>query len=357
MAEKALSEAAAHDGLENERYKSEARLTSPRTNNLLPVFAEIALGNASRPDIADAVPDPALLSEDLDTLSFAVYLANYTGIFHRHLHASVPFFAEEECRLGLAISRYATDHSKRKGRPTKFWSFGSAEAPMARAAVRHAEGALQAHCSSENTENFGDLRARPEKDISIEVGPFYDLTHETFGDMTGTSALDVSYDIIFEHTCFQMHHKERAAPLRILKERLEGDGIFLIYEKLRDYDVDAYQAREQEKDRDFKARFFSEREVETKKSSILTYMEECQVYSEELVAAIRPVAKHIVRVWQSGNFFGFVASNSEENLKDFIGRLTLPFVENKSYRAGLPQSLGEPLGQIPEFRDSRLSND
>ncbi|MFD5035172.1 hypothetical protein ACFWM0_32850 [Streptomyces sp. NPDC058405] len=355
MAEKALNDVAAHDGLDNEQYKSEARLTSPRTNNLLPVFAEIALGNASRPDIADAIPDPALLSEDLDTLAFAVYLANYTGIFHRHLHASVPFFAEEECRLGLAISQYATDLAKRKGYPTKFWSFGSAEAPMARAAVRHAEGALQAHCSSENTENFGDLRARPESNVSIEVGPFYDLTHETFGEMTGTSAPALSYDIIFEHTCFQMHHKERAAPLRILRERLENDGIFLIYEKLRDHDVDAYQAREQEKDREFKARFFSAQEVETKKSSILTYMEECQVYAEDLVAAIRPVAKYIVRVWQSGNFFGFVASNSEENLRDFIGYLSQPFVENKTYLAELPQSLGAPLTKPVEFRKGRMS--
>ncbi|MFJ7095886.1 hypothetical protein ACIQWL_37545 [Streptomyces mirabilis] len=355
MPEKALTDAGAHDGLDDEQYKREARLTSPRTTNLLTVFAEIALGNAARPDIADAIPDPALLSEDIDTLAFAVHLSNFTGIFHRHLHASVPFFAEEECRLGLAMSRYAADHTKRKGRPTKFWSFGSAEAPMARAAVRHAEGALQAHCSSENTENFGDLRARPESNISIEVGPFYDLKHETFGEMTGTTAASVSYDIIFEHTCFQMHHKERAAPMRILRERLEDDGILLIYEKLLDHDVDAYQAREEEKDREFKARFFSEREVEVKKSSILTYMENCQVYSEELTAALRPVAKYIVRVWQSGNFFGFVASNSEENLRDFIGHLTQPFVENKGYCTGLPQSLGATLAQPVEFRESGLS--
>jgi hypothetical protein len=332
------------------RYMADARRTAPRTTTLLPVFAQIALGNAGRPGIADAIPDPELLIRDVDTLAFAVYLQNYTGIFHKHLNASVPFFAEEQCRLGLVISRYATLNAQRKGQPMKFWSFGSAEAPMARAAARHASGNLRAHCSSENTENFGDLRARPERYLTFEVGPFYDLKHSEFADMMSIASENVLYDIIFEHTCFQMHHPNRVAPLQILRRRLEDDGILLIYEKILDHDTDAYRRREEEKDAAFKARFFSQDQIQSKRTDILVYMEKCQVYLEELVEAIKPMTKYIVMIWRSGNFIGIAASNSAQNLKEFTGLLPGPFVENSEYLRGLPLQLGELLESQPNFR-------
>lgn len=333
-------------------YIEAARRTGPRTTNLLPVFAEIALGNSGRPDIADAIPDPYLLGEDISTLAFAVYLQNYTGIFHRHLNASVPFFAEEQCRIGLAISRYADDLARHAGRPARFWSFGSAEAPMARAAVRHSGGCLQAHCSSENTENFNDLRARSESDISIEVGAFYELTHSSFDKMCGESK--ARYDLIFEHTCFQMHHPDRRAPLQIVSEKLADDGIFLIYEKILDTDMAAYESREIEKDEGFKKRFFSEDSINSKKTDILTYMQQCQVHLPVLVEALAAVAKHAYLIWRSGNFIGIAASNSDNALSRFIGLLTDPFIENPVYRQGLPESLCAPLPYSPTFRKKSI---
>jgi tRNA (cmo5U34)-methyltransferase len=291
-----------------------------------------------------------LLMRDVDTLAFAIYLQNFTGIFHRHLNASVPFFAEEQCRLGLAISRYAAINCRRVDRATKFWSFGSAEAPMARAAARHAAGSLRVHCSSENTENFGDLRARPEQNLTFEVGPFYDLKHSDFGRMASLGDARVKYDIIFEHTCFQMHHPDRVAPLQILRRRLEGDGILLIYEKLLDHNLEAYRQREAEKDIGFKGRFFSQGEIQAKRADILGYMEKCQVYLEDLVSAIRPVARYVVMIWKSGNFMGIAASDSARNLNEFIELLPAPFVENSEYLKGLPTALGAPFDVAPKFR-------
>jgi tRNA (cmo5U34)-methyltransferase len=337
---------------EIEDYKRQARATAPRTNKLLPVFAEIALGRASRPDVADPIPDHILLSRDIDTLRFALHVVNYTGIFHRHLNASVPYFGEEQCRLGLAIANYAIHVRNLHERAARLWSFGSAEAPMARAAVRYAEGDLKAHCSSENPENFLDLRARPEAGISIESGPFYDLTHEPFAALSELQPHNVRYDLIFEHTCFQMHHPDRRAPIAIINDRLTDDGILLIYEKLLDPDVDAYQRREKEKDVRFKSKYFSDAEIGLKKDQILGDMERCQAHHGQLMDAINSVARYIVMVWRSGNFMGFAASNSETNLQHFVSLLPQQFVAGDHYGDGLPMSVRGAFNAQPRFKDS-----
>lgn len=320
-------------------YTVEARL-GPRVTHLLPVFGSIALGMSGAPDIGDVTLDTALVEDD-DALGFYEYLARTTETFHRHLNASIPFFLEEQCRLGAAISRYAALNSARLGRPLLLWSLGSAEGPMARAVAAHARGSVRVLCSSENEQNFRGLRTRPETNVAFEVGPFYDVTHGWFNQVD----LPRRYDVIFEHTSFQMHHPDRLAPLLLLRRRLSGDGILLLYEKIMD-DTDLYRRREQEKDVRFKARFFSPREVETKKRTVLRDMERCQSRLDRLTAACRSVARHVCLIWRSGNFVGIAASNDSDSLRQFVALLPPPAVENSEYLTGLPHEVGESAGPL-----------
>jgi hypothetical protein len=186
--------------------------------------------------------------------------------------------------------------------------------------------------------------------VSFEVGSFYHVQHAEFKQIAPSGEDEVAYDLIFEHTCFQMHHPDRVAPMRILQRRLEDDGILLIYEKVLDHDAEAYKRREEEKDLAFKSRFFSQREIQAKRTDILSYMEKCQVYLDQLVEAISPVARYIIQIWRSGNFIGIVASNSGPNIGQFISLFPKPFVENAAYLEGLPLQLGEPLEDLPKFR-------
>lgn len=332
-----------------EEYIAELRTQSNFGSELLPVFNKLVAGSVGRPELGDAFPSPELLIRDIDSLAFAPYYQNATETFHEHLHASIPGYAEDQCRLGSAISRYAMNHVNRTGRPLDLWSLGACESPLARAVARHAGGdVLRSHCSSQASEVFAELARFPEKDpnVSFEVAPFYAAQHPHLPPGEG-------YDIIFEETHFQMLHPNRIGPLEILSQKLRDDGVMLLYQKFLSDTKEEYERREIEKDKVYKSRYFSDEQIQSKHDMILTHMENGQVYLEDFLSATKRVAKYIVMIWRSGNFAGIAASNDSRNLAEFIGLLPQQFVENPMYSRGLPINLGDPLDVTLRFRPDR----
>jgi tRNA (cmo5U34)-methyltransferase len=320
-------------------YAVAARL-GPRTTHLLPVFGSIALGKSGRPDIAQVTLDETL-AEDAQVREFYGYLRGKTENFQHHAHASIPFILEEHCRLGAAICALAEEHVVERRRPLRLWSLGSAEAPMARAVAQKGDGAVQVLCSSENAENFASLARAPEPNVSYRTGPFYEVA-ESMIDGPGENS-SPKWDIVFEHTSFQMHHRDRLAPLLLLRRTMSPDGVALLYEKAIDPDRAAYERREREKDEMFKSRFFSAQEIQTKKTTVLQDMEKGQVTYEELIATCRLVFGSVYLIWKSGNFVGVAASNDEERLRRLVELMPPPAVENRAYTTGLPSGTGRTL--------------
>jgi tRNA (cmo5U34)-methyltransferase len=317
-------------------YAKAAR-SGPRMNHLLPVFGRIALGTAGRPDIATATLDETLVHDVEVRQFYHEHLNHKTERFQHHAHASIPFILEEHCRLGVAISAFADEQVAAGRRPLRLWSLGSAEAPMARAAAEKSQGAVEVLCSSENSENFATLSRVPEPHVRYHVGPFYDVAKPI---IDGPRSSSPEWDVVFEHTSFQMHHRDRLAPLLLLRRTMNESGVALLYEKTTDPDRAAYERRELEKDRQFKSRFFSAPEIQAKKTTVLADMEKGQVTYEELVAICRLVFRSVSLIWKSGNFVGVAASNDENRLRRLIELMPPPAVENRSYTEGLPVRLG-----------------
>lgn len=320
-------------------YAGAARL-GPRTTHLLPVFGSIALGRSGRPDIAQVTLDETL-AQDAQVREFYGYVRAKTENFQHHAHASIPFILEEHCRLGAAICALAGHHVAERRRPLRLWSLGSAEAPMARAVAQKAGGTVEVLCSSENAENFAGLARAPEPHVDYRVGPFYEVA-DSMIDGPGENP-PPRWDIVFEHTSFQMHHRDRLAPLLLLRRTMRPDGVALLYEKAIDPDRAAYERREREKDEMFKSRFFSAPQIQAKKMTVLADMEKGQVTYEELIATCRLVFSSVYLIWKSGNFVGVAASNDEGRLRRLIELMPPPAVQNETYVAGLPVGTGPAL--------------
>jgi hypothetical protein len=200
-------------------------------------------------------------------------------------------------------------------------------------------------CSSENAENFATLARTPEPHVRYRVGPFFEVAAAAI-DGRGNGA--GTWDVIFEHTSFQMHHRDRLAPLLLLRRMLADDGVALLYEKTIDPDRSAYEDREREKDEVFKARFFSPGEIRTKRTTVLRDMEQGQVTFAELVATCRLVFSAVYVIWRSGNFVGLAVSNDERRISRLIRLMPPPAVQNSAYTEGLPVRLG--AGEDLRFR-------
>lgn len=297
----------------------------PRINQLNGFFAATAGGKSGMPlrgPTVDArlLPKSELLRELIDLH------ASRQGFFDRHYHSSIPYRLEEECRMAYALLRYA----RHRAAPLALYSLGTAEGTMARTLSELSAGLIRSLSCSPNAENYDCFMAYgapPHADFFL--GPFHRLTKGFLGADSRLAKFAAGFDVVLEDTTFQMYSPNRAKQIEFVAQHLKEGGILLLLEKFRTEDVNDYERREYQKDFGFKARYFPADEIERKAKLVLKTMFNNEVTLAEMSRAVGACFKHCVITWNSGNFYGLAASNSEENLMLYLSHLVTPAIPHE----------------------------
>lgn len=295
---------------------------APRLNDLADFFAETAAGRGGMP-MRDPVVDTRLLPNDALLHQLVSLHARRQGFFDRHYHASIPYRLEEECRMAHALMRFAQTTPEE----LSIYSLGTAEATMARTLCEIGQGKIRSLACSPNEENHQCFMAFGEPpNAEFFVGPFHRLTKEHLRGDERLARFSDGFDIIFEDTTFQMYSPNRIDQIGHVARHLKDGGIFLFLEKFLAADPRDYEAREAQKDHGFKTRYFATKEIERKSKTVLTTMRDCEVTLADMSNAVYAHFRHCVVTWNSGNFYGLAASNSEDSLKRYVSYLVPPAI-------------------------------
>lgn len=295
---------------------------APRLNRLAGFFAETAGGRGGIPK-RDPVADMRLLPQDALMHRLVALHARRQGFFDRHYHSSIPYRLEEECRMAHAVLRYAQESL----RPFSIYSLGTAEGTMARTLCELGQGMIRSLSCSPNEENYKCFMAYGEPPhAEFFIGPFHRLTKDYLRGEQRLADFATGFDVILEDTTFQMYSPNRHDQIGFVAQHLKDDGILLLVEKFRAADARDYAAREAQKDYGFKTRYFGREEIERKAKTVLTTMHDCEVTLADMATAVYAHFRHCVVTWNSGNFYGLAASNSEDSLRRYLSLLVPPAI-------------------------------
>ena len=148
------------------------------------------------------------------------------------------------------------------------------------------------------------------------------------------------YDVVRESMTFQFISTDRKNQYKLAKEALKSDGLFITNSKTHLKDEDEYKKYEKLKDA-YKQQYFSDEEIEKKAKEVLPNMSKYMVDLQETFNSLKNNFKYVREYWTSGNFHGFVASDSEKQINKFL-----------SY---LPQSKGFPNSVDGKVIDPTIS--
>ena len=143
---------------------------------------------------------------------------------------------------------------------------------------------------------------------------------------------DRQFDIVQEAMVFQFISADRTTQIARIKDLLKEDGVAIIEEKVflphdpnkpldginRDPN---YLKNEEYKDDNYKSKFFTKAEMEQKKKEVLNTgedqiegMERYMVPKNYLETKLQENFTHVEQFWDSGNFKGYIASDSKTKL-------------------------------------------
>ncbi|MDP9813482.1 hypothetical protein J2W42_006356 [Rhizobium tibeticum] len=210
---------------------------------------------------------------------------------------------------------------------------------MARTVSELGVGKVQSLSCSPNVENLRSFYAYGvPPHATFFQGPFHHLTVDVIRASEDLRAFASGFDIILEDTTFQMYSPNREEQVRFVSQHLTPDGIFVFVEKFK-HDEREYRRREYQKDFGFKTRFFSGDDIRAKEEQVLTRMNESEVTLAEMAKVLKPLFEHCYVTWNSGNFYTLAASNSADNIEQFIGKLCAPALPVEYVYEDIPRKL------------------
>lgn len=300
---------------------------APRLTSLLPHFEKIALGEIQRPRL----PVTAAVEFRDQSHELAAYCHAYErnmGPFWQHFCASIPYVLEEQCRVGSALVAFSKGNYRESSSVFRFYETSAAEGVAGRTLGEIGAGRIHTLSDSPNVGNMKAFADGSRHSHSrFHLGPFFDITPEYLRAMgDGIGGYEEGFDVIYENTTFQFYATNRVEQISYLKRVLREGGLLFCLEKVTCPSREEYDQREASKDQLFKAIYFSESEVSWKKASMLADMERCQISFAELTDAVLQNFGYAALLWNSGNFYEVVGSDSEVNLKRFCNLLQKPHV-------------------------------
>jgi len=158
-----------------------------------------------------------------------------------------------------------------------------------------------------NPEDFGKY-AFTEKGVDVDYFDPKDIP-------------DNSVDAFSEKMVFQFIDNQRADKIKLLKSKLKPDGFAIFEEKFfTSKDDPVWQENEQKKN-EFKSQYYDPEQITEKEEIVLTGMNERQVPSDLFERVLKNNFNNVVQYWDSGNFKGYVASDSADTITKFLDNM------------------------------------
>jgi ubiquinone/menaquinone biosynthesis C-methylase UbiE len=166
-----------------------------------------------------------------------------------------------------------------------------------------------------------------------------------------------AFDAVHESMGFQFISPDREGQVAEVKKLLKPDGIFLTEQKFNMPKAEE-DANELKKDTEFKSQFWTPEELQKKQAVVgfnrdgtpkadpsLTMVEN-QVTQPKMEEVLKNNFAHVAQYWDSGNFKGYVASDSIETLQRFLDNL--PSLKSKFSTAEIPRMITETQAETKE---------
>ena len=282
-------------------------------------------------DIASGVRQPttAIPQGNLNYLSSHDKLIDYhhlfqknMGTFYHHLSASIPLFVEEQCRIGVSLSKLAESLFTGEDEYFTFLETGVGDGANGRTMAEFSNGLIRTLSTSNSIYNKENFHRLCNHDYSrFHHGCFADITPEYLTSQPNLAFFEQGFNFIYENVTFPFYGTEREDVIDYLARLLKKEGLMIFLEKLKHSDETEYRRREKIKDEKFKKQYFSQGDVIDKRRGMLTVLERGQVDFETLTSAIKKHFKYVYFIWNSTNFYEFVASNHELTISKFLDLL------------------------------------
>lgn len=267
---------------------------------------------------------------DADVLEYHDRLAPRAGPLFSHFLASIPGILEEMSRVGVALSRLSRQRAERDGRPCLFYEIDAFDGSNGRTLAAFSGGAIKTLTCSPNKANEEHFHrfADPARSRFIPMS-FLKLNQDVVRRLVDDEHFHGGFDYIYETAAFQFYGKDRDFQIEQGCRMLRDDGLVFFLEKLNHADRLEYERRERVKDEQHKAHYFTPEEIEWKRQQMLLRMYEGEVLLDELVSSIGRHFSHCYLLWNSTNFYEFVASNDGRRIEEFVRLLGQPAIEEQ----------------------------
>jgi hypothetical protein len=361
------------------------RMTETQTHDPAELFAEIRAGygnkSASTESLAgdgrehtaffsaasrgERAPDAKVpYVPTLDISSNAGFTAEYLkhrGNFDDHIATSIPGFREVQQAVGDAIVRSYPEGAQ-------LLDIAASEGAFNKAISATSEGRIETLALDPNL-----TMAKHFKDISTVPGATYDVSafgsaedagKEAWTEDDGTKILTfdpkIKYDVIHESMGFQFISNTRDPQFARVKEMMQPDGIALFEEKVIG-NTEEWKAREKKKDR-YKARYYTPDQLAAKKAEVLEKgqaaadkaesareeqivgMHSSMLTEPQTEVALKKHWKYVSQYWDSGNFKGYVAGDSQASVQRFLSNLT--DLNSEYSNVETPVAIGAPMNDL-----------
>ncbi|XUY29924.1 class I SAM-dependent methyltransferase (plasmid) [Agrobacterium sp. rho-8.1] len=324
-----------------EQWKNAPRLTS-----LAEFFERTASGLGGAPDRAVPTVDLGLLDFDLECSVFSDTHRSLWGPFDKHYFASIPYRLEEECRIGSSLLASGLRNWAKTRAPTNIYTLGTGTGCLARTLATLGGGRIKTLCCSPTDANRAAFYAnRGSQHAHFFHGPFFDLDGDHYAADPHLEQFREGFDILLEDTTFQMYDRDRVSQLDFITPRVRPGGLLIQIQKLAHGDAEIYQGRERQKDDLFKSRYFSPTKISDKRDEVLDTMDNLQVDLETTAAALGTFFRYSVVIWNSGNFYSIISSNSRQAILEFMSLMIEPAIPPAYCHHALPLVLNESESQ------------
>lgn len=244
----------------------------------------------------------------------------HTGNFDNHIATSIPAYKDVQVRTGSALAKVLPKGSK-------VLDIAGSEGSWAKTISALRNGDVETVVLDPNPDMAEFYRTKSSAPGSRYSEEAFLQGFEDGGKVVPAFNPEDRFDAIHEGMGFQFISPDRPAQIAEAKRLLKPDGIFFSEEKLLT-PPDQWKANETKKDREFKNQYYDDAALAAKQAVVKFQQDPNEAKSVGMVdnmvsdsafeAELGKNFKHVVQYWDSGNFKGYVASDSPEALKRFV---------------------------------------
>lgn len=272
--------------------------------------------------------EPILDVSDIGN-TFDVFQEKRTGDFENHIFTSIPTFQEAQVATADALIKTLPQNGSildLGGTEGGFINTITEERPDVSGFIVDPNVVAQKMFNEQQMPNAYYIREAFTTDSSqfgkyaFDVEDENEIPIETnYFDFSIVD--DNSLDAVTEKMTFQFIDKGRNNKIKLISEKLKPEGIALFEEKFfTSKDDPVWQANEAKKN-EFKLNYYDQKDLTEKQKNILEGMDKHQVTSPEFEEILSKYFNNVVQYWDSGNFKGYVASDSADTITKFLNNL------------------------------------